>query len=128
MAIKMHKQQRGQSMVEYIVVVGALAMALLAPGLGSNESLRQAVVNQQNGYSYAISLSDIPETDDLTELANYYDSLEKYPELANDLRGGDQAMKDFADKYMETTGALKDFKSPLPDKPPSYQEVLNYFF
>lgn len=123
MAIKIFKQQRGQSMLEYIVVIGALAMALLTPGLGSNESLRQAVVSQQNGYSYAISLSDIPETDDLTELANYYDSLEKYPELASDLRGGDQAMKDFADKYMETTGKLTDFKAALPDKLPSFPSL-----
>lgn len=123
MAIKVLAHQGGQSMVEYTVVVAALTLALLAPGLGSNESLRQAVVNQQNGYSYAISLSDIPETDDLTELANYYDSLEKHPELANDLRGGDQAMKDFADKYMETTGKLKDLKAALPTKLPSFPSL-----
>lgn len=123
MAIKLLIPQRGQSMVEYTVVVVALALALLAPGLGSNESLRQAVENQQNGYSYAISLSDIPETDDLTELADYYDSLEKYPDLSSDLRGGDQAMKDFVDKYMETTGKLTDFKAALPDKLPSFPSL-----
>lgn len=115
MVIKL-TQQRGQSMVEYTVVCAALAFALLAPGSGSIESLRQAAVNQQSGYSYAISLSEIPETDDLTELANYYDSLGKHADLANDLRGGDQKMKDFADKYAETTGKLKDFKSALPKK------------
>ena len=123
MDIKIIARQRGQSMVEYIVVVSALAMALLVPGLGSNESLRQAVVNQQNGYSYAISLSDIPETDDLTELADYYDSLARHPELSKDLRNGDQAMKDFADKYMETTGKLTGFKAALPDKLPSFPSL-----
>lgn len=123
MVIKTTARQRGQSMVEYTVVVAALTLALLAPGLGSNESLRQAVVNQQNGYSYAISLSDMPETDDLTELADYYDSLEKHPELSKDLRSGDKAMKDFADKYMETTGKLKDFKAALPDKLPSFPSL-----
>ena len=123
MATNLMCYQRGQSMVEYTVVVMALALALLAPGLGSNESLRQAVVNQQNGYSYAISLSDMPETDDLTELADYYDSLGKHPELSKDLRSGDQAMKDFADKYMETTGKLKSFKSALPKKLPSFPSL-----
>lgn len=123
MDFKKLSKQAGQSMVEYTVILSALAIALLTPGLGSVENLRQAVVNQQNGYSYAISLSDIPETDDLTELADYYDSLGKHSDLAGELRSGDQAMKDFAEQYVETTGKLKDFKSALPTKLPSFPSI-----
>ena len=94
--------QRGQSMVEYIVVLGALSAALLYVTyttrggetipegyIGSRESdqgsLVQAINQKHRGQGYALSLSEIPETDKFDELSAYYDRLEKYPELSNKL-------------------------------------------
>lgn len=99
-------------MVEYVVILSAITVALLTPGLGSVEDLEDAVQDKQRGYSYALSLSAIPETDDLTELADYYDSLGKYPELSAEIRSGDQAMKDFVESYTNIVGPLKDMSSP----------------
>jgi len=103
-------KMKGQSMVEYLVVTSAIALALLAPGLGSVDNLEDAVQDKQRGYSYAVSLSSLPETDDLAELADYYDSLGKHPELAKEIRAGDQAMKDFVAAYINVTEPLKNLK------------------
>lgn len=104
-------RQGGQAMVEYTVILLALTAALLAPSLwrssGGDEtgvigldqsqrgSVLRAVANKHRGYGYALSLSEIPEMDGskqpgqaedpLTELANFYDSLGKYPELSRQL-------------------------------------------
>lgn len=105
-------RQVGQAMVEYTVILLALTAALLAPSLwrssGGDEtgvigldqsqrgSVLRAVANKHRGYGYALSLSEIPEMDGpkqpgqaqepLMELADYYDSLGKYPKLSPQLR------------------------------------------
>ena len=58
--------QKGQSMVEYAVILGALTFAMFAPITGSDgniESVEDGVLDRQRGYTYALSLSAIPETD-----------------------------------------------------------------
>ena len=94
-SFKNTRYQRGQSMVEYVVILMALSAALLAPGLGSvgldqdtdRNSLLHAVANKHRGHMYALSLSEIPETDDLDELTAYYDSLDKYQGLSGQMGG-----------------------------------------
>jgi len=110
-------------MVEYIVITSAIMLALLTPtgqgfiaslsgGTPANGSFEDAVQDKQRGYSYALSLSAIPETDDLVELANYYDSLEKFPELSKELRAGGTVINAAGQTYQKTTELLKGFKLP----------------
>lgn len=114
-------------MVEYVVVTSAIMLALLTPtgqgfiaslsgGTPAEGSFEDAVQDKQRGYTYALSLSVIPETDDLSELADYYDSLGKFPELSAEIRSGSDAMKDFVEGYQDFVGPLKDLEVPdIPD-------------
>lgn len=105
----MVSRQRGQAMVEYVVILAALTAALLLAGSGSVEELRQAVVDKQRGQSYALSLSEIPETDDLGELAGYYKDLGKYPQLAEQLDGSGAQLNQLADRLEQTNQLLGNF-------------------
>jgi len=86
-------KQSGQSMVEYVVILGALTTALLTAGVGNigfskadDQSLMQAMHNRYTDQAFALSISELPEGRDLTELASYYNELDKYPELAKQLQ------------------------------------------
>lgn len=113
----------GQAMVEYTVILVALTLAVLAvgdgdfstPEDGNINELRQAVQFKYRGYSYALSLSEIPESDDLGEVADYYDSLGRHPELASKLGAGDSAVDNLVETYVDTTGRLRNFNPSLPD-------------
>ncbi|MEJ2061296.1 MAG: hypothetical protein P8Y64_12555 [Gammaproteobacteria bacterium] len=59
MSITHRQAQRGQSMVEYLVVVSALLVAFLAAPNVIQE-LEQNMTARQQGYNYAMSLSQIP--------------------------------------------------------------------
>src|ERR1044071_2996478 len=109
--------QSGQSMVEYAVVLAALTLAVLAigdgdfstPGDSNMNELRQAIDYRYRGYSYAVSLSEIPEAENPLEVAEYYDSLGKYPELASQMSGGYSTIEDYVDRYVNFTSGLRDF-------------------
>ncbi|MCP3671731.1 MAG: hypothetical protein GY814_15135 [Gammaproteobacteria bacterium] len=110
------QNQRGQSMVEYVVVLAALTAALLAPGLGSvgvtqddTDSLLRAVASKHRGHGYALSLSEIPETDTLSELSEYYDSLGKYPDLSAQLASGADVLDQLASTLNTADSTLKNF-------------------
>lgn len=110
------RRQTGQSMVEYVVILAALSAALLAPGLGSvgitqNESgsLLEAIASKHRGHSYALSLSEIPETDDLTELSVYYGTLGKYPELSPQLAAGASTLGNLANTLNQVDNTLQNF-------------------
>ena len=97
------RQQLGQSMVEYVVITAALVSALLLAGLGSvglskndDQSLLQAVHERYTDQAYALSISEIPEGRDLTELADYYDEMGKYPTLADNLATGAETLADIS--------------------------------
>lgn len=113
-------KQSGQSMVEYTIVLVALTMALLAVSGGSNNQdgniyeLQQAIVEKFRGYSYAVSLSEYPESDNLTTIADYYDSMGRHPEVANQLREGDSKVTEIIDTYVDVTAPLRDFDPDLP--------------
>jgi hypothetical protein len=113
---------KGQAMVEYIVITAALVAALLTAnndslsglvqGQGSIASFEDAVQDKQRGYSYALSLSAIPETDDLVELADYYDSLGKFPELSTEIRSGGSAIRTFVTGVQDFIAPLQNFSIP----------------
>jgi len=54
------KNQRGQSMVEYLVVVTALIAALI---LGDDvmKQMRDALKGSYEGYSYTLSIAEMPD-------------------------------------------------------------------
>ncbi len=117
MKITKKKFQHGQSMVEYVVILSALTMAVLALGDGdfntpadSNiEELRQAIGYRHRGYTYALSLSEIPEAENPMEVAMYYDSLGKHPELASQMAKGYSTIQNYVDKYVSVTTAVRSF-------------------
>ena len=110
-------------MVEYTVILAALTLAVLAAGDGDYSTpedgnineLRQAVQFKYRGYSYALSLSEIPESDNLVEVADYYDSMGRHPELAKQLAAGGGSLDSMVEDYIDVTSALKDFNPQLPD-------------
>jgi len=139
------KKNRGQSMIEYIVVTSAIMLILIKPslsdtvftreepkfqvvqggwgvisslssGVPAQNSFEDVIHDKQRGYSYALSLSTIPETDDLVELADYYDSLGKFPDLSNELRSGGTAINSVANSYSRISNLLESFQLPtLPN-------------
>lgn len=123
--MRKNNRQSGQSMVEYVVVLAALTLAVLAMGDGdfstpedSNiNELRQAIDFRHRGYTYAVSLSEIPEAENPLEVAQYYDSLGKHPELASQMSGGYSTIENYVEQYVNVTGALRNFdpSSALPN-------------
>jgi len=125
-------KQLGQSMVEYVVILGALSAALLAPGLGSigtsptdQNSVLKAISDKHRGHGYTISLSEPPETDELLVLADYYDRLGKYPELSAQLRSGGTKLGAFSSHLTQLGSAINQLKAGditfppnLPSTPP----------
>lgn len=68
-------RQKGQSMVEYTVVsVFGILVLTTGPGGDVVVDLTNAVRNNFDGYTYAVSLSDYPEKENLTELLALYTS------------------------------------------------------
>ncbi len=129
------KSQTGQSMVEYVVVLMALSAALLtvnyttrdgktvADGyIGMSESdqgsLVQAFNQKHRGFGYALSLSEIPETDDLVALSVYYDRLGKYPELSKQLKSGGQALNKLSSGLNSISSGINSVGNYLPPKIP----------
>jgi Flp pilus assembly pilin Flp len=119
----MRKRSTGQSMVEYTVILVALTLAVLAAGDGDfstpedgniNE-LRQAVQFKYRGYSYALSLSEIPESDNLVEVADYYDSMGRHPELADQLSLAGGSLDSMLEDYVDFVSGLDNFSPQLPD-------------
>lgn len=55
------KRQTGQSSIEYIVVVAALVIALNVGNPSAIESLVKVIKDNYKGYSFAISLSELPD-------------------------------------------------------------------
>lgn len=68
-------RQRGQSMVEYTVVT-VFGILVLTTGPGGNVivDLTNAIRNNFKGYTYAVSLSDLPDKDDPASLSALYTS------------------------------------------------------
>ncbi len=127
-------------MVEYVVVLAALVAALLAPGLGSvgvtqddTDSLLRAAASKHRGHGYALSLSEIPETDSLADLSTYYDSLGKYPELSAQLASGSDVLNQLAsvldtvDSSMQSFG-LDAFEDPFKSIDPPDLGIFDTLF
>lgn len=128
------RKQSGQSMVEYVVILMALAGALLGTGDGGvvitqtgnigmaqtdPNSLLKAVSDKHRGYGYALSLSEIPETDNLLELALYYESLNKYPELSPQIKSGAAKLGELSNHLTNLGNLIKNLNPSSIRMPPS---------
>ena len=138
------RRQRGQAMVEYTVVLMALMAALLAPGLwpssdqggdglvGLDQSrqgtLLRAIADKRRGFGYALSLAEIPEVDGadgsgggsnnkLARLADYYDSLGKYPGLSAQLRQAGGKIDGWGQQLNDLNNVLSQLVPPRPPDP-----------
>lgn len=66
-------RQKGQAMIEYTVVtVFGILVLTTGPGRGVIEELENAVRNNYDGFSYAVSLSDYPDKENYFSLISMY--------------------------------------------------------
>ena len=105
-------------MIEYSVILVALTTALMAAGLGSvgltkndDQSLMQALHQRYTAQAYALSVTELPEGRDLGELADYYQSLDKYPELATQLQDASLAINRVSQGIAKATQGINTLKS-----------------
>lgn len=67
----LHTSQRGQSMVEFTVVVVFFCLAVTSdPALNAIQDLMGTLQERHEHYSYTVSLSDYPDTSVFTEFKN----------------------------------------------------------
>jgi hypothetical protein len=66
-------RQQGQAMIEYTVVsVFGILVLTTGPGRGVIGDLTNAIRDNYDGYSYAVSLSDYPDKENYLELISMY--------------------------------------------------------
>ena len=63
--MKKIKLQQGQSMVEYVVIVGAIIAALYSAD-DVMKLMRDTMKGSAEGYSYAISVAELPDENGTT--------------------------------------------------------------
>ena len=67
------RSQTGQSIVEYTVISSILVLALLVVDGDIIVKLNNAIKQNYDGYSYAVSLSDYPDKKKISDLIDMYD-------------------------------------------------------
>jgi Flp pilus assembly pilin Flp len=72
---------RGQAMVEYTVILAFGLMVLLGPGGDVLRDLADVMKNNYRGYTYALSMSPLPDFDTGPQLREYIEGLNLDPEL-----------------------------------------------
>ena len=65
--------QQGQSIVEYTVISSILVLALLVVDGDIIVKLNNAIKQNYDGYSYAVSLSEYPDKKKISDLIDMYD-------------------------------------------------------
>jgi hypothetical protein len=68
------RSQTGQSIVEYTVISSILVLALLVVDGDIIVKLNNAIKQNYDGYSYAVSLSDYPDKKDYDDLISMYNA------------------------------------------------------
>ena len=94
--------QRGQGMVEYVVVLATLVFALTVPlnGPGSNnviEQIEQVLQDNYEGYSFAVSLSEMPDAISMDEALQMFEDAGGDPSQLTDAGDLIQQVDDFLD-------------------------------
>lgn len=74
-------RRSGQAMVEYTVILAFGILLLLGPGGDVLVDLEHIFKNKYRGYTYALSMSPLPDFGNGQELRDYIDDLALSPEL-----------------------------------------------
>ena len=103
----------GQSMVEYSVILAFGVLVLMGPGGDVMLDLREAMKNKYRGYSYAMSLSTMPDFGTGPRLEQYIEDLNLDPEVVAETierltvdpvqEHVDQALQPVSDAYQAFT-------------------------
>jgi len=96
--------QHGQAMAEYVVVMAFGIMALTLGDPSPVERLADVINENWRGYSYAISMSDIPDTIDMASAQAQY--------LAD---GGSTSTMGKATNYNGMLSSISDHIGDLPE-------------
>jgi len=94
------RSQTGQSIVEYTVISSILVLALLVVDGDIIVKLNNAIKQNYDGYSYAVSLSDYPDKKKISDLIDMYDGqnmpLEQRDYLTDDTAELVEDLKNFS--------------------------------
>ena len=94
--------QRGQGMVEYVVVLATTVFALTVPlnGAGSNnviEEIEQVLRDNYEGYSFAVTLSEMPDAISMDEALQMFEDAGGDPNQLTDAAAMIEQVDDFLD-------------------------------
>jgi hypothetical protein len=127
------KHQKGQSMIEYTVILIALTTTLYSVTQGSSTtgivgtnkdqkgSLMNALHERYTDQSLAIRITELPEYRDLGEISTYYNQLNKFPTLSGQIYRADAEMDklknqlDTYNGYVQNLAKYKDIKNTAKD-------------
>lgn len=118
-------RQGGQSIVEYTVIMTFGFFALLFTD-DAFEVLLETLHDNYQGYSYAVSLSDLPQ----------YDSLYQFGQTTPEFQAAEQELHGMVDTFENILGAgfpdLQDFEeiagNIIPDSPADILQGVGSFF
>lgn len=117
-------REAGQAMVEYTVILAFGLMMLLGPGGDVLRDLADVMKNNYRGYTYALSMSPLPEFGTGPELREYIEGLELDPEIdeatlerltIDPVDEGVSALLSPLSNLTDEFGSIDDVLAALPD-------------
>ncbi|MCZ6666962.1 MAG: hypothetical protein O7B81_16805 [Gammaproteobacteria bacterium] len=111
----------GQAMVEYTIVLAFGVMMLYGPGGNVIRELEEVFRNNYRGYSYAMSLSALPDFGNGEDYRTYIDELQLDPALDDatlDRLAVDpvqEAISSALEPYADVTSGLSDISGLIGD-------------
>lgn len=117
-------RQGGQAMVEYTVILAFGLMMLLGPGGDVLRDLADVMKNNYRGYTYALSMSPLPEFGTGPELREYIEGLALDPEIddatlerltVDPVDEGVSALLSPLSNLTDEFGSIDDVLAALPD-------------
>ena len=112
------QSQYGQAMTEYTVILAFGLMVLLGPGIDVLKEMANVLRRNYEGYSYAISLSPLPDYGSGVEMRDAMVS-DEIDQATIDQLGVDP----LEDEMLEKLAAYTDFKEQLSDTVEDYTDI-----
>ena len=112
-----NKLQHGQAMTEYTIILAFGLMVLLGPGIDVLKEMANVIRRNYEGYSYAISLSPLPDYGTGAEMRTAMIS-EEIDQATVDQLGVDP----LEDEMLQQLAAYTEFKEELSDTVEEYTD------
>ena len=112
------QSQRGQAMTEYTVILAFGLMVLLGPGIDVLKEMANVMRRNYEGYSYAISLSPLPDYGTGVDMRTAMVA-DEIDQATIDQLGVDP----LEDEMLEQLAAYTDFKEQLSDTVEEYTDI-----